>query len=55
MTMAQTADTLAKCLGVSEGFLTEALQYYKEKYGCFVHLDGYVIAFVPVLGVYEKF
>ena len=51
----QNRHELAECLGVSEEFLEEALQYYKEKYGCFVHLDGYVIAFVPILGVYEKF
>lgn len=46
---------LAECLGVSEEFLDEALQYYKERYGCFARLDGYVIAFEPSLGVYERF
>ena len=30
----QNRHELAECLGVSEEFLEEALQYYKEKYGC---------------------
>lgn len=45
---------LAECLGVSEEFLQEALNCYKEKYGAYVELDGYVIFFEPALAVMER-
>ena len=45
---------LADCLDVSEEFLAEALECYREKYGLYVESDGYVIKFDPVLTVYEK-
>ena len=45
---------LAECLEVSEEFLQEALECYREKYGCYVELDGYVIMFEPHLAVMEK-
>lgn len=45
---------LAECLGVTEEFLQEALECYKEKYGMFVELDGYIIFFEPSLAVMEK-
>ena len=45
---------LADCLNVSEEFLAEALECYREKYGLYVESDGYVIQFGPVLTVYEK-
>lgn len=45
---------LADCLDVSEEFLAEALECYREKYGLYVEVDGYVIQFDPVLAVYEK-
>ena len=45
---------LADCLDVSEEFLAEALECYREKYGVYVKSDGYVIQFDPVLAVYEK-
>lgn len=45
---------LADCLDVSEEFLAEALECYREKYGLYVEVDGYVIQFDPVLTVYEK-
>lgn len=43
----------ADCLNVTEGFLLEALQYYKAKFGTFTKLDNYVIYFEPSLGVFE--
>lgn len=46
---------LAECLGVSEEFLREALECYREKYGCAVEVDGYTILFEPSLAVVEKF
>lgn len=45
---------LAECLEVSEEFLNEALECYREKYGCYTELDGYVIMFEPHLAVVEK-
>lgn len=45
---------LAECLGVSEEFLQEALECYREKYGCAVDVDGYTIIFEPTLAVVEK-
>ena len=45
---------LADCLEVSEEFLKEALECYREKYGCYTELDGYVIMFEPHLAVMEK-
>lgn len=46
---------LAECLGVTEEFLQEAIECYREKYGCMVELDGYIILFEPRLAVIEKF
>ena len=45
---------LAECLEVSEDFLKEALECYREKYGCYSELDGYLIMFEPYLAVIEK-
>ena len=45
---------LAECLEVSEEFLNEALECYREKYGCYTELDEYVIMFEPHLAVMEK-
>ena len=45
---------LAECLEVSEDFLKEALECYREKYGCYTELDGYLIMFEPCLAVVEK-
>ena len=46
---------LADCLHVSEEFLQEAIDCYREKYGCSVKLDNYVIMFGPTLAVVERF
>ena len=45
---------LAECLGVTEEFLQEALECYREKYGCMAEVDGYIIIFEPSLAVIEK-
>lgn len=47
--MYETADFL----DVTELFLSEALQYYKNKYGTYTTLDKFVIYFEPSLGVLE--
>lgn len=44
---------LAEYLEVSEDFLQEALECYREKYGVYTELDGYVIYFEPCLIVME--
>lgn len=46
---------LAECLEVSEEFLKEALECYREKYGSHVNFGGYTIIFDPALVVIEKF
>ena len=51
----QNRHELAECLGVTEEFLQEALECYKEKYGITVMIDGYTIMFEPALAVIEKF
>ncbi len=45
---------LSEYLNVSERFLEEALQYYKEKYGLYYKINNYVVYFEPlsVLGVW---
>lgn len=45
---------LAECLGVTEEFLQDALNCYKEKYGIKTEIDGCVIMFEPSLAVVEK-
>ena len=46
---------LAEYLEVTEVFLMEALECYKEKYGVCVETNGYFIVFTPSLGVIKKF
>lgn len=43
---------LAEYLDVTEEFIEEALEYYKQKYGLFVTIDNYVVYFEP-LGIME--
>ena len=43
----------AEYLDVTEEFLSDALNYYKAKYGKGVCIDNYVIYFEPCLGVLE--
>lgn len=40
---------IAEFLNVTEGFLLDAIEYYKSKYGCFTTLDNYTIYFYPSL------
>jgi len=44
---------LAEFLGVSERFVEEAIQYYKDKHGTYYETNNYIIYFEP-LGVLEK-
>jgi len=43
----------AEHLDVTEEFLEEALQYYKNKYGTCVVVDNYTIYFEPYFGVFK--
>ncbi|OHW63130.1 hypothetical protein EUAN_09140 [Andreesenia angusta] len=45
---------LAEFLEVTEEFIEEALNYYREKHGLFAKVDNYIVYFEP-LGVLEKF
>nr|DAJ42845.1 MAG TPA: IrrE protein [Caudoviricetes sp.] len=49
----QTAYDMAEHLGVTEEFLLEALQCYRNKYGVCIKFDNYVIYFEPRLSVLE--
>lgn len=49
----RTAYETAEYLDVTEEFLTEAIQYYKSKYGIYTNLDNYVIYFEPAIAVFE--
>jgi hypothetical protein len=49
----RTIHATAEYLGVTEEFLLEALQAYKQKYGVYAKLDNYVIYFEPTIGVFE--
>nr|WP_300001688.1 ImmA/IrrE family metallo-endopeptidase [Tissierella sp.] len=43
---------LSEYLGVTEEFIIEAIEYYRDRYGLYVRLDNYYIYFEP-LGVLE--
>ncbi len=45
----QTSYDYAKYLDVTEAFLIDTLNYYKQKYGLFVKYDSYIIYFEPYL------
>lgn len=44
---------IAEFLGVTESFLQEALERYRQKYGIYTVYEKYVIYFEPQLGVLE--
>lgn len=44
---------LAEYLDVTEGFLEECINYYKEKHGLFCEIENYVLYFEP-LGIFER-
>lgn len=46
---------LAEYLNVTEEFLEEAIQYYKEKHGMYYQIDNYILYFEPNLGVLKIF
>lgn len=50
----QDKHELADYLGVTEGFLEEAISYYHSKYGVYYRIDNYVVYFDP-LAILEIF
>ncbi len=42
---------MAEHLGITEEFLSDALAYYRNKYGEYTMIDSYIIYFEPCLGV----
>ncbi|MCC8163492.1 MAG: ImmA/IrrE family metallo-endopeptidase [Lachnospiraceae bacterium] len=50
----QSLSETAEFLNVSEDFLSDALELYRQKYGQKVELDNYIIFFEPGLAVMEK-
>ena len=49
----QNTHEVAEHLEITEEFLSEALTYYRRKYGECVSVDNYVIYFEPHLGVLD--
>lgn len=45
---------MAEHLDVTEDFLTDALEYYRSKYGLYKQIDNYLVFFEP-LGVLELY
>lgn len=46
--------SMAEFLDVTEDYLNEALDTYKNKYGVYVIYNEYIIYFMPCLGVLKK-
>lgn len=51
----QNSYDMTEFLGVTEAFLIDALDIYRQKYGIYTEFDGYIIYFEPQLGVMEKY
>ena len=45
---------VAEYLEVTEEFLNDALNAYKDKYGVYTTVDNYIIYFIPGLTVFKK-
>ena len=50
----QSLAEMAEYLEVTENFLKEALELYRQKYGTGVEMDNYIVIFEPRLAVLEK-
>lgn len=46
---------MSEHLNVTEEFLEEAINYYKEKYGVYYEIDDYIICFEPSFGIIKRF
>ncbi|ADL52170.1 ImmA/IrrE family metallo-endopeptidase [Clostridium cellulovorans] len=45
---------MADYLCVTEEFLQDSLDYYKQKYGIMLQLDSYIVYFEPSLVIFQK-
>lgn len=45
---------VADYLEVTEEFLEEAINCYREKYGIYTTVDNYTVYFIPRLAIYER-
>ena len=50
----QNRHEVAELLDVTEEYLQECIDCYRDKYGEYVEVDNYVIYFIPNLAVMEK-
>ena len=50
----QNRHEIAELLDVTEEYLQECIDCYRDKYGVYTELDNYVIYFIPNLAVMEK-
>ena len=48
------ASEIAELLDVTEEYLQECIDCYRDKYGVYTEVDNYVIYFIPNLAVMEK-
>ena len=45
---------IAEQLDVTEEYLQECIDCYRDKYGIYTEVDNYIIYFIPYLAVMEK-
>ncbi len=50
----QSRHEMAELLDVTEEYLQECIDCYRDKYGEYVEVDNYMICFIPNLAVIEK-
>lgn len=50
----QSRHEMADLLGVTEEYLQECIDCYRDKYGVYTEIDNYTIYFIPNLAVMEK-
>lgn len=46
---------IAEYLDITEEFLNESIEYYRQKYGLYYEIDNYLIYFEPNLAIVERF
>lgn len=51
----QSLEETAEYLNVTEKFLADALECYRDKFGVYITVDNYMIQFIPCLGVFKIF
>lgn len=50
----QSRHEMAELLDVTEEYLQECIDCYRDKYGVCTEVDNYIIYFIPCLAVMEK-